>query len=213
MTSHTREPIIPIRIYRAVRCLAAPPSRWPIVSRNTLAAPYTPAVPTSSQGTMRQTLTAGLKGRRATPPPAGTNAPHASGRLEGPPRDLAAQWHEQVISSQCHPTTYHHRFGIEDVHQIGNAGAEKPGRVGYDLEGQIVAIVGGLVHRLGRDLLQVAADVRCQPADRAGLDLLAGSERDVGSRGVGLEAAVVAALATPALGIDRRVADLAGAVG
>ena len=40
---------------------------------NTFAAPYTPAVPASSPGTMRQAATAGLNARRATSRRSGTN--------------------------------------------------------------------------------------------------------------------------------------------
>ena len=56
---------------------------------------------------------------------------------------------------------------------------------------------------------QVAAHQRRQPALGARLERLDRAQRDVGARGVGLEAAVVAALAAAALGVDGRVADLA----
>src|SRR2546422_995821 len=48
----------------------APQVRW----TNTAAAPYTPAVPVSSPGTMRQASTAGLKARRFTSPRSGANS-------------------------------------------------------------------------------------------------------------------------------------------
>src|SRR5256885_5265469 len=49
---------------------AAPDLCW----TNTAAAPYTPAVPVSSPGTMRHASTAGLKARRFTSPRSGANS-------------------------------------------------------------------------------------------------------------------------------------------
>ena len=86
------------------------------------------------------------------------------------------------------------------------------GGVVHDFEGEVVAVMGRLIDGLGRDLRQVSVDERGQPAHGAGLDLLDRAQRDVGTRGVRLEAAVVAALAATALDIDRRVPDLAGDV-
>src|SRR5207247_193117 len=85
---------------------------------------------------------------------------------------------------------------------------EEPGRVVHDLEREVVAVPRRLVDSLGGDLRQVASHERWQTAYGAGLDLLDRTEGDVRPRGVGLETAVVAALAAAALGVDRRVADL-----
>ena len=87
--------------------------------------------------------------------------------------------------------------------------AQELGGVADDFERELVAVGRGLVDGLGGDLPEVAAYQRPEPALGAGLELLDRPERDVGTRGVGLEAAVVAALAAPAFGIDRGVADLA----
>ncbi len=70
-----------------------------------------------------------------------------------------------------------------------------------------------LVDSLGGNLLEIAADILGQPALRTSLDLLAGSQCDVRPRGVGLEAAVIAAFAAAPFGVDGGVADLTGAIG
>ena len=90
--------------------------------------------------------------------------------------------------------------------------AEELRGVVHHLERELVAVVRRLVDRLGRDPCEVAAAVRRQSALGARLELLHGAQRDVRARGVGLEAAVVAALAAAALGVDGGVPDLAGHV-
>ena len=148
-----------------------------------------PAVPASSPGTMRQAL-------------------HR--RLERAAGHLAAERHEEVVAGERHAAADHDHLGIEDVEQVGDADAEELGGVVHHLEGELVAVVRGLVDGLRGDPWQVAADIaRGRPALGAGLDLLDRAQGDVGARRVGLEAAVVAALAAAALGVDRRVADLA----
>src|SRR5204862_551103 len=70
-------------------------------------------------------------------------------------------------------------------------------------------VVRRFIHDLRGDLGQIAIHVPREGGLRAGLDTLDRPRRDRGPGGVGLQAAVVAALAAPAVGIDGHVADLA----
>src|SRR5262245_30540301 len=80
------------------------------------------------------------------------------GGLEGAPGGLPSQRDEEMVPGEGDAPAHYHHFGIEHIEQVGNSGAEEAGRVGDDLERQLVAGVGRLVNRLRRDLSQVAAD-------------------------------------------------------
>src|SRR5207247_2972961 len=92
---------------------------------------------------------------------------------------------------------------------IGDARTQELGRVVHHVQRVFVAVVRGFVHDLGGDLGQIVLHVAGERGVGAGFDSLDRPRRDGGARRVGLEAAVVAALATPAVGIDGHVADLA----
>src|SRR4051794_2884942 len=143
----------------------------------------------------------------------GYDATHADCRLESPPGHLAPQRIEQPVAGECDATTDDDYLRIEDIQQIGNTDAEELGRVVHHFERELVSIVRGLIYRLGRDLPEVTSHIISQPAHRARLELLHRAHGDIGSRGIRLETPVVAALAAAALGVDRGMPDLTGAVG
>jgi hypothetical protein len=118
-----------------------------------------------------------------------------------------------VVAGERHAPADHDDLRIEDGEQVGDSDTEELGRVVHHLEGEFVAVVRRLIDGLGGDPRHVPAHVTGQPCLGARLDRLDGAHRDVGPRGVGLEASVVAALAAASLGVDRGVPDLAGHVG
>ncbi len=87
---------------------------------------------------------------------------------------------EQVIAGKSNAAAHDHHFRIEDVQQIGDSDPEKLRGVIDHVHRQLVAVVGGLIHGLSRNALQVAIDVLRQPALATRLDLLACPEGDVG---------------------------------
>ena len=129
-------------------------------------------------------------------------------RLERATRDFTAERHEQAITCLRHATADDHDFRVEDVHQVGDARPEELGGLQHHLECQRIAMRRRLIHRLRGDVGEVAPREVGDAALRAGLDVLDGAARDRGTRCVRLEAAVVAALALAALGVDGGVPDL-----
>ena len=133
-------------------------------------------------------------------------------RLERALRHLPLERTEEALARVGDAAEHDHDLGVEDVDHVGDAGAQELGGFAHDLVGQLVAVVRRLVDRLRGDLLQRAVHVVGEPARLARLDRLDRAPRDGRARRVGLEAAVVAALAAPAVDLDRGVADLARAV-
>src|SRR5919112_4253133 len=68
-------------------------------------------------------------------------------RFEGSSGNLPPQRNEQVVSGERHPSTDNHHFGIEDVQQVGDSGAQELGRVVHHFKGEIITVVRSLVHR------------------------------------------------------------------
>src|SRR2546430_12382040 len=101
----------------------------------------------------------------------------------------------------------HHHLGVENVHDIGHARSQELRRVVHDFQSVLVAVVRRFVHDLRGDLGQIAIDVARQGGVRAGFDSFDRPRRDRRPGRVGLETAVVAALAAPTVGVDGHVAD------
>ena len=70
--------------------------------------------------------------------------------------------------------------------------------------------MGSLIYGLSRDLAKIAVDIIRQPAHCACLDFLDRPERDIGARGVGFQAAVIATLAAAPFSVDGGMPDLPG---
>ena len=136
------------------------------------------------------------------------------GRLECATADLGAQWSEQRLASRGHAAGDDDDVGIDDVEERRDSGAEVARGVAHDLVGQSVALLGGGVHDLRGDPLQLTVHQRRQQRRRVfAHQRLARAGRDRRARRIRLETAVVAAFAQAAVDVDRRVPDLAGDVG
>src|SRR5688572_31593566 len=63
-------------------------------------------------------------------------------RLEGAACHLAAERNEEEVAGLPDAAADDHDLGIEDVDQVGDAGAEKMGRIVHDLAGERVTGLG-----------------------------------------------------------------------
>ena len=169
--------------------------------------PMTPTLGTRGrliQEGLRGAVHAGRARQLARDDPAGLDR-----RLERAPRHFPAQRHEEVVAGEGDAAADDDDFGIEDVEQVARCrrrgtwrcrarprarARRRPGAASYT----VCAVISG------RSPLTYWR----QPALGAGLDGLDGPHRDGGARRVRLEAAVVAALAAAALGVDGDMADL-----
>src|SRR3989449_7161453 len=138
-------------------------------------------------------------------PPRSTLFPYTTlfRSFEGPALHFAAERREQLLPGQGNAVADHYDFGVEDVDDIGDTRTQELRRVVHHVQRVFVAVVRGFVHDLGGDLGQVALYIARERGVGAGFDSLDRPRRDGGARRVGLEAAVVAALAAPAVG-DRK---------
>ena len=107
-------------------------------------------------GTRRRLIEEDLAPRRTTPAvPVSSPGHDAAGRhrrLERAAGDLAPERHEQLVAGLRHAAADHHHLGVEDVEQVGDAGAEELRGVVHHLERELVAVVRGLVDGLRGDL-------------------------------------------------------------
>src|SRR6185503_5655911 len=133
-------------------------------------------------------------------------------RLERPPLDLAAQGIEQLFARLGDPAADHHDFGIEDVHEAGDRGAEQRRGVPHHLERIGVTVVGRLVDDLRGQLREVAFDVLRQGRLHARLNALDGALGDRRPGSIRFDAAVVAAFAAASIRVDRDMTELAGGI-
>src|SRR5215208_7858351 len=129
----------------------------------------------------------------------GYDATYAHRRLEGPAGHLTPERVKQAVAGEGDAATDDDHLRVKDIQEIGNADAEELGGIVHHLEGEIVSVMRRLVNRLRGDLPEVSAHVISQPAHRSCLELLHRAHGNIGSRGVRLEAPVVAALAAAAL--------------
>src|SRR6185437_5141200 len=135
------------------------------------------------------------------------------GILERAPVHLAPKGLEEAVTGEGYPAADHDHVRVEDVDDVGDAGAQEFGGVVHDVERVLVAVVRRLVYGLRRQPGQIAVHVLAERRVDAGFDPFGGPGGDRGARRVGLEAAVVPALAATAVRVDGRVADLTRHIG
>ena len=129
------------------------------------------------------------------------------------PPHLGPERNEQRVAGLRHASGDNDDVRVQNIEQIGNSGAEVASGIAHDLARHGVALLRGLVHRLGGDRVELATDHRRQQRRRfLAHQHFARARRDRRARRVRLETAVVAALAVATVEVDGRVADLAGDV-
>src|SRR6478736_2670557 len=90
----------------------------------------------------------------------GDDAAGGDRRLEGAPRHLALHRPEEPLTGRGHSAADDDHLGIEDVEEVRDSGTQVGRGVAHHFEGELIPFARRVIHRLRRDLGELAGGGR-----------------------------------------------------